>query len=130
MFQNEVQSDSQSVASARRCLEIVSSLVHDITSDLYGKSHPPPEEFEKRNVPLSCDELFHSHECCPEYGRLHHLDYRWYPSFKHSSSSIVGYWAETMIFGGPVLFARGPTGTEVCIFSGFVTFTKSCTIRP
>ncbi|KAK2752867.1 hypothetical protein FQN54_008020 [Arachnomyces sp. PD_36] len=113
-FQELWEKNPQSVDAARRCLEIVSSVVHDITSKVYSDIHPHPATFEQPNKTPGCTkEVYrHTRECCPEYGRLHNSRYRWYWSFKHNSSSMVGYWAETMIFGGPVLFARGREGTE------------------
>lgn len=112
-FQKEVEREPGSISSILLCLEIVSSLVHDITSEVYQNRHEDPEVYEKRNETPGCENPVHNTRCCPEYGRMHLPMYSWGDGLKNSWASIVGYWAESMIFGGPVLFARGSDGTEV-----------------
>lgn len=41
-------------------------------------------------------------------------DYQKSRRYPNGSADVVGYWAEHRIFGGVVLFDRGPTQTEVC----------------
>lgn len=71
-------------------LEIISRLIHDITSNLWGHVHPHVE------LPKDLDAT---------QWRLSHKTYSFADGFPHEIASITGYWAETAIFGGPVLLA-------------------------
>lgn len=39
--------------------------------------------------------------------------YHFYEQYPHGIADVVGYWAESKIFGGVIVFDRGPSGTEV-----------------
>lgn len=39
--------------------------------------------------------------------------YQFYEQYPNGIADVVGYWAESKIFGGVVVFDRGPSGTEV-----------------
>jgi hypothetical protein len=75
-------------------------MIHDISSKIHHDLYPPPEEIDS-SYP---------------FAHLEHRSYIYNNAYKHRRASIAGYWAETYIFGGPVLFARGANGDEVCKF--------------
>lgn len=104
-------------------------MLHDIASTIYGKRHDPPNVVEERDTPPGCTRPMHDKYCCPVYGRLACATSTWYYTFKHYTSSVAGYWAECMIFGGTVLFARGDTGTEVRWFPSFFSSTRHTLFR-
>lgn len=110
-----------SIDSILRFLEIASALVHDIMSKVYVDFHnETPDEFWRGYKSPYCRLNYHSYRCCPLYGRLYHPAYDYERGLKNSLGSVVGYWAETVIFGGPVIFTRGEAGTEVSFtLSGF-----------
>jgi hypothetical protein len=93
----ELESSSDSLSVAHWLLEIVSGLLHDITSNIHHRLHPAPQG----------PEAF-----CPD-SRLEHRAYLFSSAYKHDMASVAGYWAETDIFGGPMLFAKGEQSTEV-----------------
>jgi hypothetical protein len=80
-------------------LEVVSSLIHDITSILYDHLHLD-REVRPTDPPTRDKELVHR-------------DYSSAIGLKHNAASIAGYWAETSIFGGPIMMARGSDENEV-----------------
>ncbi|KAL2272324.1 hypothetical protein FJTKL_06951 [Diaporthe vaccinii] len=41
-----------------------------------------------------------------------HGSYSFHDQYPHGLADVVGYWAEAKIFGGVVVFDRGPSGTE------------------
>lgn len=45
---------------------------------------------------------------------LYHVDYMDHEQYPLGVADMVGYWAETEVFGGVVLFDRGESETEVC----------------
>ena len=47
------------------------------------------------------------------YVDFFHDDYRQLEKYPSGLLNVVGYWAETQLFGGVVLFDRGDTGLEV-----------------
>jgi hypothetical protein len=93
----ELESSSDSLPTARCLLEIVSGLLHDITSTIHHQVHPTPLVLRK---------------FCPD-SRLEHRAYLYASGYKHSMASVAGYWAETDVFGGPILFAKGEQSTQV-----------------
>lgn len=77
--------------------ELLAIAIHDIAGNLYATFHPddgPPipddTQVAKNDVPLSA-YWYHRADMYPK-GIL----------------DVVGYWAETHIFGGVVVFDRGP----------------------
>ena len=43
-----------------------------------------------------------------------HADYMAFEQYPHGLADMAGYWAEDRIFGGVLVFDRGPSGDEVC----------------
>jgi hypothetical protein len=85
---------------ALRILEASSSLLHDIISNIYDHFHPDADAYR--------GEMIH-------YWRLVHRCYTYGANYKNHHGSTVAYWAETLIFGGPVLFQRGEDEQQVCV---------------
>jgi hypothetical protein len=81
-------------------LELVAMAVHDMAGNLYAAFHREgePRSAEAASQPfLPMDLISLSTMCYATPGR--------YP---RGFSDVVGYWAETHIFGGVVVFDRGP----------------------
>ena len=64
-------------------------------------SQPPPNT----NTPVSHRTVPH------EY--LYHTEYLDSDQYPQGNADVVGYWAESQLFGGVVLFDRGESGAEV-----------------
>lgn len=47
------------------------------------------------------------------YVDFYHTGYQRFEKFPFGLLNVVGYWAETQIFGGVLLFNRGESGCEV-----------------
>jgi hypothetical protein len=117
-------------------------LIFNIMSQLlsaFQQSHPESQEFELRLIELlavSChqiavhlfelDDGVHKHRLYEEWrhsGRksgeyfaptaFFHGSYVDSDQYPNGVADVVGYWAEAKIFGGVVVFDRGPSGTEV-----------------
>ena len=51
------------------------------------------------------------------FGRFYvdfHDSYMRFENYPFGLLDVVGYWAETKLFGGVLLFDRGDSGSEVC----------------
>ena len=48
------------------------------------------------------------------YVDFYHTRYKRYEYYPLGLLSVVGYWAETQIFGGVLLFDHGDSDLEVC----------------
>lgn len=103
MFQRDNEASPDSICTAMRLLDITSLIMHDLFSNIHNQFHPRPRIINGGD--RTC--------------RLKNLNFSFSNGYRHRTSSIAGYWAETDIFGGPVLFARGESGTEVfrCLFT-------------
>ncbi|KAI1977664.1 ADP-ribose diphosphatase [Ophidiomyces ophidiicola] len=88
-------------------LELVAIIIHEMSGNLFHKFHPNGEPHtidvnQKQFCPANSVSL--STMCYTVSGR--------YP---RGVLDVVGYWAETHIFGGVVVFDRGPNeGTRQC----------------
>ena len=91
-----------------RLLEITAAAFHALAAMLYHSFHPdidlqPPYEIT----------AFHASS--HYYVDLYHTEYKdYYQRYPYGLLNLVGYWTETQIFGGVVLFDRGDSGEEVC----------------
>lgn len=50
--------------------------------------------------------------------------YRAFKQYLMGLADIAGYWAESKIFGGVVVFDRGETETEVCSYLSVILVTS------
>lgn len=103
MFLRDNEASPDSICTAMRLLDITSLIMHDLFSNIHNHFHPRPKIISGGD--RTC--------------RLENLSFSFSNGYRHRTSSVAGYWAETDVFGGPVLFARGESGTEVfrCLFT-------------
>ena len=95
-----------------RLLEIASTCINTMGGMLFIACHPDFEirpEWERAKV--SHGHLF--------YVQFYHRWYKNYEIYPLGLLNVVGYWAETQIFGGVMLFERGVAGSEVRIATPF-----------
>ncbi|KAK2759804.1 hypothetical protein FQN54_002538 [Arachnomyces sp. PD_36] len=90
-------------------LEIVAVAVHDLASRLYTMLHPNGEIPE--DIPP--DDSFPPLPTATPSSFYVYPYYLW-QSYPRGVSDMVGYWAEKQIFGGVVLFDRGPNDDKNC----------------
>lgn len=76
-------------------LELVAIAIHDMAGGLFASHHPNGEPNEEKTEKTGDISLS---------ARLYSLK----DQYPKGVSDVVGYWAETYIFGGVVLFDRGP----------------------
>jgi hypothetical protein len=88
------------LARALRFLEASTSLIHDMISNIHHYFHPEDGTNDGQMI---------------HYWRLVHRCYSYGANYKNPYASTAAYWAETLIFGGPVLFRRGENEQQVCI---------------
>ena len=106
-----MQSSPTTYSSALRLLEITSTVIHDLASNLYQHFHPHSEFYDTGSF----------------FGRIGHASYIYAAAYRNSEMSVAGYWAETVIFGGPVLFARGSKEDRVSTSAFKPTYIRSST---
>jgi hypothetical protein len=86
-----------------RLIEIVAILCHDVAATLLGKMDG------RSGKPLMAPDS----GCQTEYILPAHSDYCDHEYYPRGCADIFGYWAESRLFGGVVLFDRGSEGTQV-----------------
>ena len=63
-------------------------------------------------------DLQATHDYVPGRNYHHRVDfhscYTKFPRYPFGLLDVLGYWAETQLFGGVLLFDRGESGSEVC----------------
>lgn len=82
-------------------LELVAIAVHDIAGNLYATFHP---DEEPAPTDSSSFLLLQSKDCISLSTKLYITSHR-YP---RGLLDVVGYWTEVHVFGGVVVFDRGP----------------------
>lgn len=100
-----------------RLLEITAASVHALAGTIYASGHmdmdikpPEPEGGSHR--------LFHRNDGF--YVNCYHTNYRHFEEYPFGLLNVVGYWAETEIFGGVLLFEREEEGSGVRLPRGVV----------
>ena len=101
-------------------LELVAMAVHEMAGNLFAALHPDGE-------PRSPD---HGRQLLPPPDYLVSLSTMSYAMPNHyprGHLDVVGYWAETHIFGGVVVFDRGPNegAREVSAASFIPTWART-----
>ena len=127
--QNFQDAPSGSRENHLRLLEIAAASVHSLAGMIYASGHKdmdlkPPEPSGGRH------RLFHTTDGF--YVNFYHTAYQRFEDFPFGLLNVVGYWAETELFGGVVLFERGEEGSGVRCFHWFLakpilTDTRSLT---
>ena len=98
-----------------RLLEMVAASLHFLAGAIYASRHPDTDLMP----PLNPDHrpfLRTSHFWVDFY----HKAFKSYEKYPFGLLNVVGYWAETQILGGVLLFERGSSGREVscCVYVG------------
>ncbi|CAF9930845.1 MAG: hypothetical protein ALECFALPRED_004741 [Alectoria fallacina] len=93
-----------------RLLEITAASVHALAGMTYASFHPDTDikPQEPRGGHLAA---FYGTD--QFYVDFYHDDYRLLEKYPSGLLNVVGYWAETQLFGGVVLFDRGDSGLEI-----------------
>ncbi|KAL2376071.1 hypothetical protein RJZ90_007752 [Blastomyces dermatitidis] len=88
----------------RGLLDLVVSMVHDLAINIFGELH----RFKYQNTPHQGLER----ALLPDFRHPKYLQSYLYP---HGPTELVGYWMETRLFGGVVVFEHGNPPGEVSI---------------
>lgn len=83
-----------------RLLEIIAVSIHNLAIHIFKECHPNGGPHEENMGPKAVPAL-------------EHPQYNCYSQYPNKTIESVGYFAETVIFGGVVLFDRGESGNEV-----------------
>ena len=81
-------------------LEMIVISIHNLAIYIFKECHPNGGPHEDNMGPNKVPALKH-----PQYDN--------YPQYPNDTVEVVGYFAETMMFGGVILFDRGDSGVEV-----------------
>ena len=101
-----------------RLIELCAVACHQIAIFLFqneGKSHAGEYEAwlaEQRRLRDAGDDKYRFYSVEPPVP-FYHNAYVADDLYPHGIADMVGYWAEARIFGGVVLFDRGPSDEEV-----------------
>lgn len=95
-----------------RLLEIVSVSLHAFAGALYTAFHPEID-LKPPYPPINAESVEWSNSK-NYFVDFYHTGYMAYVMYPHGLLNVVGYWAETQVLGGVLLFERGPSGLEVC----------------
>jgi hypothetical protein len=83
-----------------RLLEVLAVTIHNLAVSLFKECHPEGGPYPDNREEDSMPDLQH-----PDYDNC--LDY------PQEAADMVGYFAETIVFGGVILFDRGESENEV-----------------
>lgn len=110
LAQNYQNASRGSRENLLRLLEIAAASVHALAGMIYTSFHKdtnimPPEPREGHYWQFRRTDHF--------YVDFYHTNYRRFENYPFGLLNVVGYWAETEIFGGVVLFERVESGSDV-----------------
>ena len=99
-----------------RLLEMTGASLHTLGGMMYLACHPEtepkPQEKELKDLsPEELDLLFYQRN--QGYVDFYHREYQEFKRYPFGLLNVVGYWVETEILGGVLLFDRGESGLEV-----------------
>ena len=94
-----------------RLLEMVAASLHSLAGAIYATFHPDTD-IRPTSDPNYDPFYMTSHFWVDFY----HEDFKLYQRYPFALLNVVGYWAETQILGGVMLFERGPSGREVRVY--------------
>lgn len=101
----------ESMEENLRLLEIIAVSIHTFAGILYPSFHP---ETNIHPIMSDLDEIQPSFPPNQWFLNFYHTFYQHhYDRYPYGLLNVVGYWAETQILGGVLLFERGPSGIEV-----------------
>lgn len=110
LIQKYLNAPLDSQAHTMRLLEITAASVNALAGMTYASSHPDTDI--KPQEPRG-GHLAAFHGTGRFYVDFYHERYRRLEQYPSGLLNVVGYWAETQLFGGVVLFDRGESGVEV-----------------
>lgn len=110
LAQNYQNASRGSRENLLRLLEIAAASVHALAGMIYTSFHKdtnimPPEPREGHYWQFRRTDHF--------YVDFYHTNYRRFENYPFGLLNVVGYWAETEIFGGVVLFERVESGSDI-----------------
>ncbi|PGH04550.1 hypothetical protein AJ79_07076, partial [Helicocarpus griseus UAMH5409] len=109
-YQNTLPSSSNNEFNLH-FLEVAALIIHALAVNLYIATHPDVDVFTvKRGLPQ------HPHSTID----LCHGLYAAYMQYPYGLADTVGYWAETQIFGGVVLFEHGNGYCDSVLLDAFI----------
>lgn len=112
-----------------RLIEFLAVAIHDIAAMLWSLDDGPHKHAELEDWRTSRLESETQDKVelanLPPHTWFWHNQYKDYDQYPKGIADIVGYWAETQIFGGVVLFDRGETDEEVSATSPIL---RSCLV--
>lgn len=94
-----------------RLLEITAASLNALAGMIYAAFHPETEP--KPQEPPSIEQDLRFYETGQFYVDFYHAKYKEFDRYPFGLLNVVGYWAETQIFGGVLLFDRGESGLEI-----------------
>ncbi len=99
-----------------RLLEMTATVLHTLGGIVYMACHPEtepkPQEKELADLsPEECDLLLFQPK--QSYVEFYHREYQEFKQYPFGLLNVVGYWVETEILGGVLLFDGGESGLEV-----------------
>lgn len=107
-----------------RLLELLAVAIHDIAATLWSLDdgvHKHAELEAWRTSRLESGSLDENERVnLPPHTWFWHYDYEDHKQYPRGVADVVGYWAETQIFGGVVLFDRGESDEEVSYTSSIL----------
>lgn len=113
-----------------RLLEIAAASVHSLAVMIYASKH---EEMDVNPPEPPGGHLRQFHDTDGYYVNFYHTKYKRFQDFPFGLLNVVGYWAETELFGGVVLFEHSEGGSGVLCSRWFLakpllTDTRSLTL--
>lgn len=101
--QNYQNAPSGSRENNLRLLETAAASVHSLAGMIYASKH---EDMDVNPPEPPGGHLPQFHHTDGYYVNFYHTEYKRFEDFPFGLLNVVGYWAETELFGGVVLFER------------------------
>ena len=93
-----------------RLLEITAASLHALAGKIFAYFHPSTE-LKPQKSPEGHYRAFRGTDRF--YVDFFHVCYALFEKYPFGLLNVVGYWAETQLLGGVLLFDRGDSGLEV-----------------
>ena len=93
-----------------RLLEITAASLHALAGKMFASFHPNTE-LKPQKPPEGHYRAFRGTDRF--YVDFFHAFYTQFEQYPFGLLNVVGYWAETQLLGGVLLFDRGDSGSEV-----------------
>lgn len=116
--QNYQNAPSGSRENNLRLLETAAASVHSLAGMIYASKH---EDMDVNPPEPPGGHLPQFHHTDGYYVNFYHTEYKRFEDFPFGLLNVVGYWAETELFGGVVLSERSEGSSGVCCSHRFLT---------